>query len=369
MKTINLFLSTPILKHKNKFYVTKPFFFHELSKYFKLNIYAYVRENLPANKYKHVQINTKNITITPFFKNLSFGHFIRNYFVYKTKIKKVKEVKKGELFMVFYPVRTIDNIFCYLLRDVKTIIWVKANPVEYKLSILLKYHFLYTTLKRTLDFIYEQFTKWLFNHKLIFHTGNISLNKSNTKTQFAFISSLLGKKDLHYKKKELTNKIIYVGNLSRQKGVSYLINAMAQLKDKSLLIVGKGSYKKLNANVKHYGPEYRRQKLFEMIRAYDILIMPSLSEKQGKVTLEAMSQGTVVIATDVGGVSAVVKNGYNGLLIKPASSKAIALTVKKLYNNPRLYKKLQAGGYKTARKHTLKNQVKFMTSKINTHFP
>ena len=55
----------------------------------------------------------------------------------------------------------------------------------------------------------------------------------------------------------------------------------------------------------------------ELVRSYsssDLFVLPSLTESFGLVFIEAMSCGLPIVATKVGGIPSIVKNGVNGLI-------------------------------------------------------
>jgi D-inositol-3-phosphate glycosyltransferase len=58
--------------------------------------------------------------------------------------------------------------------------------------------------------------------------------------------------------------------------------------------------------------------------AADVLVMPSHYESFGMVALEAMSCGTPVIASAVGGLSVLIEDEVNGLLVPPADPESLA---------------------------------------------
>ena len=70
-----------------------------------------------------------------------------------------------------------------------------------------------------------------------------------------------------------------------------------------------------------------------------------------------MAASLPVIATDVGGLSTVVKNNKTGLLIKPRSSKQIEDAVKKIVKNKVLRHNIIKGGLKMAEENTVENVV------------
>jgi glycosyltransferase involved in cell wall biosynthesis len=124
--------------------------------------------------------------------------------------------------------------------------------------------------------------------------------------------------------------ILYVGRLAWNKGLSDLINCLPEVikgvPNAKLVLCGRGKMEqKLRDQVKSMG-------LAESVRfaglvpggdlpcyyaASDLFVLPSSLEPFGLVLLEAMSMCKPVIATRVGGISEVVKDGENGLLVPP----------------------------------------------------
>jgi colanic acid/amylovoran biosynthesis glycosyltransferase len=60
------------------------------------------------------------------------------------------------------------------------------------------------------------------------------------------------------------------------------------------------------------------------IKEADLLLLPSLKEGLANVVLEAMALGTLVLSTDCGGMSEVIKNGVNGFVVPIRDIKALA---------------------------------------------
>lgn len=140
--------------------------------------------------------------------------------------------------------------------------------------------------------------------------------------------------------------LLFIGRLIKNKGIKYLIEAMpmvlVKFPETKLLIVGDGeeSYflkkivKKLNLqnNISFLG-KINHNRLSPFYIMSDILINPSLSEGFSLVLIEALVCGTAVIATNVGGISDIIKNNQTGLLIPPADTEAIAKTIIDLLSN------------------------------------
>lgn len=116
--------------------------------------------------------------------------------------------------------------------------------------------------------------------------------------------------------------------LSEQKGLTYLLQAMPEIINRfpnvSLIISGDGPLKdKLIAETMRlsiYNNTYflgMRHDIAELLHLCDIYVNSSIWEGLPMIILEAMAAGRPIVATDVGGVSAAVKNNINGILIKP----------------------------------------------------
>lgn len=71
-----------------------------------------------------------------------------------------------------------------------------------------------------------------------------------------------------------------------------------------------------------------------ILPAFDLFVLPSLYEGQGLAILEAMAVGCPVIASDVGGVRDVVRDGETGMLVPPGDPGGLAEAVVKLWADP-----------------------------------
>ena len=73
--------------------------------------------------------------------------------------------------------------------------------------------------------------------------------------------------------------------------------------------------------------------------------------------MEAMAAGLPIVTTDVSGISSLITNGENGLLVAEGSTQAMIDAVRSLIATPSLRQRLIQGGYATARAHTLERQA------------
>jgi L-malate glycosyltransferase len=76
------------------------------------------------------------------------------------------------------------------------------------------------------------------------------------------------------------------------------------------------------------------------LRSCDLVVHPSLSEASSNVVLEAMATGLPVVATRVGGTSALIEDGRSGLLVPPGDPEALARGIIQILDSPALAQQL-----------------------------
>ena len=141
-------------------------------------------------------------------------------------------------------------------------------------------------------------------------------------------------------KRETKKTLIYLGAISKDKGVEDVIEVFSQIpkkEDFQFWIVGKSDTKYLGElkqkckesgienKVKFWGYVDERNK-FELLSKAYLLINPSIREGWGLVVIEAASVGTPTIGYNVAGLKDSVKNGETGILCEPnpeACTKAV----------------------------------------------
>lgn len=78
-------------------------------------------------------------------------------------------------------------------------------------------------------------------------------------------------------------------------------------------------------------------------------ILPSMSEGCPMVLLEAMAAGVPNIASDIGSIREIIRNGENGLLFKPGDHRALADAMLYALENPDKLKEMGTLGYETVK--------------------
>lgn len=144
--------------------------------------------------------------------------------------------------------------------------------------------------------------------------------------------------------------VVFAGKLTTYKGVKYLVRAAKKIKGK-VLILGDGPERKnLEKIVKdekitnvrfigHLGAD--TDFLIKFYSRADVFIAPSVwDEPLGLVILEAMACETPVVVTRKGGIPLAVKDGQNGLFIRPRNSADIVEKVNMLFENEPLRQKM-----------------------------
>lgn len=149
-----------------------------------------------------------------------------------------------------------------------------------------------------------------------------------------------------------TFSAVYVGSINLLKGIPYLLQAWEQLEweDASLILCGD-----VSDNISHLvnsSPKTVKTPGFVDPRNYllnaDVFVFPSLSEGFAKAPLEAMATGTPVIVTSNSGVTDIMTDGEDGLIIPPGDPNVIAEKVAYLRNNPKERIRMGEAAYKTA---------------------
>jgi glycosyltransferase involved in cell wall biosynthesis len=157
----------------------------------------------------------------------------------------------------------------------------------------------------------------------------------------------------------------FVGRFVPQKAPQRLVNAFRRLASRfphlRLVMVGDGPLAPelyqlaqrlgLNGRINWldntHGPE--------IMPAFDIFVMPSLYEAFPYVLVEAAAAGLPIVATPVGGTSAIIQNAANGFLINDTED--LAQTVARLVEDPSLCRRMGETSRRIARTYTVQNMV------------
>lgn len=146
-------------------------------------------------------------------------------------------------------------------------------------------------------------------------------------------------------------------------GIEYLIKAIPLIikdfQDLKVLIIGDGDetpYRRLSKELKvekhiEFISGVPHRDVPGYLAKMDIFVMPSLSESFGVAALEAQAMEIPVVASRVGGIPEVVKDGISGLLVEPGNPPAIADAVRKLLTDDFLREQMGRKGRELAIKN------------------
>ena len=153
----------------------------------------------------------------------------------------------------------------------------------------------------------------------------------------------------HTSLQDRRNKVGYIGRLTAEKGVMEFVQAipiaLKQRPDVHFLIIGTGTLDRTLKTALHAEPwashvTWLRWVAHERIPDYlnqlKLTVIPSYSEGLPNLALEAMGCGTPVLATGVGGVPDLVKDGETGFLLQDNTPDTIAQAMVRILDDARL---------------------------------
>lgn len=136
-------------------------------------------------------------------------------------------------------------------------------------------------------------------------------------------------------------RLISVGRLIERKGYRYLIEAMGNMSNVELLLIGEGKLKneleeiagRRNVQATFLGT-VDHEHICEHLQNADIFVLPSLNEGMPNATMEAMSCGLPVITTDTGGSAELIRG--NGFVVKKGNIKDLQKAIMRFVEDPAL---------------------------------
>lgn len=160
--------------------------------------------------------------------------------------------------------------------------------------------------------------------------------------------------------------LLYAGRLTHDKGVHTAIDALDtlvhthKLTSIRLTIAGSGDSEyeaHLHENVRQKGltsyvsfiGSQSKEAMPQLYASADALLFPSLwQEPFGRVLIEAMASGVVVIGTATGGAAEILVDNHNALVFDAGDAGALATQIVRLYHSPALRRRLADAGRHTA---------------------
>jgi glycosyltransferase involved in cell wall biosynthesis len=182
---------------------------------------------------------------------------------------------------------------------------------------------------------------------------------------------------------DIMGDVLYLGRIVPRKGVHILIKALSIVKQKipniRATIAGpadlqyleklKNLARELNLvdNVTFLGPVEEGKKCY-IIKAHRILALPSLKDLHPIVLLEAQALGVPVIASRVGAIPEIVRDGETGMLVEPGNVLELGKAIEQVLNNNTLYQQYSKYAVAFASNFTLEKTLALLKALYFQHF-
>ena len=175
--------------------------------------------------------------------------------------------------------------------------------------------------------------------------------------------------------------VLFVGRITRQKGIIHLVNAIKYIDSETQVILCAGApdtkeigvemenavneVQKIRENVIWIDKMLSKKEIIQLYSHADVFCCPSIYEPFGIINIEAMACDTAVVASAVGGIKEVVVHNETGILIPVEQQKEapfepidpdkfaknLAFGVNKIINNPELKNSMAKKGRERVEKH------------------
>jgi glycosyltransferase involved in cell wall biosynthesis len=222
------------------------------------------------------------------------------------------------------------------------------------------------------EFVKRKFHKLLLNKIKLFITPSQYMRGLIQEAGFHPVITIPnGIKILSYSRIRNFNKLLYVGRLTKDKGIEFLLRAIPTKIEKfsnvKLTLVGDGVDKKYFLNLTK---ELKIQKSIRFIGSVNrediekyyinstIVVLPSIyHDNFPTVCIEAMSVGRPIIGTNLGGIPELVVNDKSGFIIQSRNSAIIAKKAIELLSNRRLLNQMSGFAAKRSKQFLLKRHA------------
>lgn len=311
--------------------------------------------------------NDKNINCVGVFPRKASGTsvFKRSnvqYFTYKTNAS-LEDFKFEKKFFIFLKIILLTWSSFSILFKVRPdlvyvndsrslIIWGIAAKI---LKIPVVWHVRSFSNSKKLNLI----RKKLVDYIILLCQSQKKIVKTFSQKKFLLQNFSLNYRIKKFNFKKFNNPCVnagFIGTFNQRKRPDWILklanycnNRKYKIKIK-MIGPGANAYKKLvkkrDCNIKNVFFSETKQNLFATYKSLHVLFLPSITEAQPRVVVEAMQMGVPVVATKVGAVSSLVDNNINGLLCPANSFKKFRDYCIKIICNKKLNKRFAYNSFK-----------------------
>ena len=127
------------------------------------------------------------------------------------------------------------------------------------------------------------------------------------------------------------------------------------------LLVGSGKdkehFKQLTCDLNNIEFIGQKENVGDFLAAFDLFIFPSRHEGLGSILLDAMDFGLPIIASNVGGIPAIIKNGINGILVDLNSFDDYYNALNSLFSNTKMRSRMQQSNIEKGKDFSVKTMT------------
>lgn len=172
---------------------------------------------------------------------------------------------------------------------------------------------------------------------------------------------------LYNKEFKKDSDLIFVGSISKSKGIEDLVNAVGKvsknLPDIKVKVIGKSlpkyleyiksmiKIKNLNKNFNILGFIERHDEVMKEVKKSRIFVLPTHVDSGPRSVAESMAIGTPVISYNIDGLPEMIENGKSGILVEKSNINSLAEAIINLLNNEKLRETLS----KNAKRYSKNN--------------
>ncbi len=166
--------------------------------------------------------------------------------------------------------------------------------------------------------------------------------------------------------KRSTGRIAYVGYVYKPAGIDTLLKSVKIVKEEfglnpEVVLIGKVFDRESERWVREFSSknglkvvmtgEVSHSKVLDILKDCDVCVYPFPRKRELDCiypikVFEYMAMGKAIVATDLRGIRRIVKNGFNGILVKPGDEREMAEAIYTLMSNPKLRRKMGSNGRK-----------------------